>query len=81
MGTVCVTGGKPEIMVCLENWGHSTMIKVYSGRPIGDGHQKVRGHEEGEDSRKVTQQKHFQTALYTMLRYLKLLFRPVDPVM
>ena len=39
--------------MCLENCIHFVMIKVCSMRAVGDGHQKVRGHLEEDDSRKV----------------------------
>ena len=39
-GNGIVEGGKPEIMVCLENCIHFVMI--CSMRSVGDGHQKVR---------------------------------------
>ncbi|EPY81534.1 kinesin-like protein KIF21A isoform 4 [Camelus ferus] len=69
-GTGCVTGGKSEVVVCLETCIYFVMIKGYSVRPAGGGHQELEGHLEVEDSRKAAQQ--IWMALHAMVRCVTL---------
>lgn len=59
-GIACVTGGKPEIVVCLGKCEYFDLTKVYCVRPEANGRWKVRGCVEGQDSKKAAWQKHVQ---------------------